>query len=217
VNRKEMAVNSYLDRPLREYLDDAAADKPTPGGGSVAALVGALATTMASMAANFTAGREKYQDVEPRIRADLSALAEARAAFVDLMHKDIAAYGAVMEAYRLPKGTDAEKAARTAAIQQTLTESMQVPLAATRLAERTLEAAVELANLANANLLSDVAVAAILAEAAFAASRVNVEVNLAGIKDQRLAADIMKELDERQDTVAELKQECLEAIRARRG
>jgi len=210
-------VNSYLDRPLREYLDDAAADKPTPGGGSVAALVGALATTMASMAANFTAGREKYQDVEPRIRADLSALAEARAAFVDLMHKDIAAYGAVMEAYRLPKGTDAEKAARTAAIQQTLTESMQVPLAATRLAERTLEAAVELANLANANLLSDVAVAAILAEAAFAASRVNVEVNLAGIKDQRLAADIMKELDERQDTVAELKQECLEAIRARRG
>ncbi len=210
-------MNSYLDRPLREYLDDAAADKPTPGGGSVAALVGALATTMASMAANFTAGREKYQDVEPRIRADLSALAEARAAFVDLMHKDIAAYGAVMEAYRLPKGTDAEKAARTAAIQQTLTESMQVPLAATRLAERTLEAAVELANLANANLLSDVAVAAILAEAAFAASRVNVEVNLAGIKDQRLAADIMKELDERQDTVAELKQECLEAIRARRG
>ncbi|HOI54700.1 MAG TPA: cyclodeaminase/cyclohydrolase family protein [Phycisphaerae bacterium] len=208
-------MSSYLDRPLREYLDDAAADKPTPGGGSVAALVGALATTMASMAGNFTAGREKYQDVEPRVRADLAVLAEARTAFVDLMHKDMAAYGAVMEAYRQPKGTDAEKAARAAAIQKALAESMQVPLAATRLAERTLEAAVELANIANANLLSDVAVAAVLAEAAFAASRVNVEVNLAGIKDQRLAAETARELDERQDTVAGLRQECLEAIRAR--
>jgi formiminotetrahydrofolate cyclodeaminase len=210
-------VNSYLDRPLREYLDDAAADKPTPGGGSVAALVGALATTMASMAGNFTAGKEKYKDVEPRVRADLDVLAKARARFLDLMHEDMAAYAAVMDAYRLPKGTDAEKSARAAAIQQALGESMQAPLAATRAAERTLEAAVELAAIANANLLSDVAVAAVLAEAAFAAGRVNVEVNLAGIEDARLVAETKGELDQRQESVARLRGECLETIRARHG
>ncbi|MBN2583335.1 MAG: cyclodeaminase/cyclohydrolase family protein [Planctomycetes bacterium] len=210
-------MDSYLDRPLRDYLDDAAANKATPGGGSVAALAGALATTMASMAANFTTGKEKYKDVEPRIQADLVLLAEARGKFVELMHADMDAYSAVMDAYRLPKATDDEKAARAEAIQKALAASMQVPLAATRLAEQVLEAAVELANIANANLLSDVAVAAVLAEAAFAASRVNVEVNLGGIEDAAVVAATTKELDERQDTVGELRQECLEAIKARRG
>ena len=202
---------------MQAYLDDAAANKPTPGGGSVAALVGALATTMASMAANFTVGKEKYRDVEPQIQAHLKSLEEARSKFVDLMHRDMEAYAAVMAAYRQPKETDAEKQARAEAIQASLTNSMQVPLQATEEALGVLEASAELADIANANLLSDVAVAAVLAEAALAAGRVNVEVNLAGIKDQELVAATTATLDQRQAEAGRLRQQCLERIKARSG
>jgi len=210
-------MDDYLGKPLQAYLDDAAANKPTPGGGSVAALVGALATTMASMAANFTAGKEKYKDVEPQIQANLKLLEEARGKFVDLMHRDMEAYADVMAAYRQPKATDAEKQARAEAIQASLRNSMQVPLQATEVALGVLEAAAELADIANANLLSDVAVAAILAEAALAAGRVNVEVNLAGIKDQELVAATTARLDQRQAEAARLRRQCLERIKARNG
>lgn len=210
-------MDDYLEKPLGAYLDDAAANKPTPGGGSVAALVGALATTMASMAASFTAGKEKYRDVEPQIRTRLKLLEEARSKFVDLMHRDMEAYAAVMAAYRQPKETDAEKQARAEAIQASLRNSMQVPLQATEEALGVLEASAELADIANANLLSDVAVAAILAEAALAAGRVNVEVNLAGIKDQELVAATTATLDQRQAEAGQLRQQCLERIKARSG
>ena len=210
-------MDDYLEKPLGAYLDDAAANKPTPGGGSVAALVGALATTMASMAANFTAGKEKYKDVEPQIQVHLKSLEEARSKFVDLMHRDMEAYAAVMAAYRQPKETDAEKQARAEAIQASLTNSMQVPLQATEEALGVLEASAELADIANANLLSDVAVAAVLAEAALAAGRVNVEVNLAGIKDQELVAATTATLDQRQAEAGRLRQQCLERIKARSG
>lgn len=210
-------MDNYLEKPLGDYLDDAAANKPAPGGGSVAALVGALATTMASMAANFTAGKEKYKDVEPQIQANLKLLEEARSKFVELMHRDMAAYGAVMAAYRLPKGTDAESGARSEAIQAALKDSMKVPLEATEVAVGVLEAALELARIANANLLSDVAVAAILAEAALSAGRVNVEVNLGGIKDAELVASTRRELEDRQSQAGRLRQQCLEAIKARSG
>ncbi|NIA20739.1 MAG: formiminotransferase-cyclodeaminase [Anaerolineaceae bacterium] len=208
-------MDNYLEKPLGDYLLDAAADKPTPGGGSVAALVGALATTMASMAANFTAGKEKYKTIEPQIQARLKLLEEARGKFVELMHRDMEAYGAVMAAYRLPRGSDAESGARSEAIQAALKNSMKVPLETTEVAVGVLEAALELARIANANLLSDVAVAAILAEAALGAGRINVEVNLGGIKDAELVASTRRRLDGRQSQAGRLRQECLEAIKAR--
>ena len=124
----------YVDRPLREYIDEAASGAPTPGGGSVGALCGALGTTMASMAANFTAGKEKFRAVESRVQSALKLLDEARRKFLDLMHRDMDAYQAVMAAYRLPKQTDDEKTARSDAIQEALGNSLLVPLKVTKVA-----------------------------------------------------------------------------------
>ncbi len=210
-------MTDYLNRPLSEYLDDAASGKPTPGGGSVAGLVGALATTMGSMAANFTTGKEKYRSVEPRVQSDLGQLEQARRKFLDLMHRDMEAYEGVMAAYRLPKGSDEEKQKRRAAIQEALNQALLVPLKAGRVAVQVLETADDLANIANVNLLSDVAVAAILAEATFAACRVNVEVNLAGLKDEAMVKETRTELNASATTAARLKESCLDSIRTRSG
>jgi len=210
-----MAEN-YLDKPLAAYLADAADNKPTPGGGSVAALVGALASAMASMAANFTVGREKFAAVEPQVRASLKLLDEARRKFLDLMHRDMEAYEGVRAAYRLPKATDAERAARRAAVQEALGQSLLVPLKVTKVAVQVLEASEQLANIANPNLLSDVAVAAVLAEATFAAGRINIEVNLDGLEDRELVASTRVELDASEAVAARLKDNCLEAVKARK-
>lgn len=210
-------MTDYMKKPLATYLDDAASDKPAPGGGSVTALVGAISTTMASMAANFTVGRQKYADVQDRIAASLERMATARTRFADLLHRDMTAYEGVLAAYRLPKGNEIEKAARGDAIQQALAKSMAVPMDVCRTAVEVLEAAEDLAGICNANLLSDVAVAAVLAEATLEAGRINVEVNLSGMSDAQLVDATRCDLDGMQQTAARLKADCLAAIKKRQG
>jgi glutamate formiminotransferase/formiminotetrahydrofolate cyclodeaminase len=209
-------MDSYLDKPLATYLADAAARTSTPGGGSVAALAGALATTMASMAGNFSTG-EKFAAVESQVLLALKSLEESRRKFVDLMHRDMDVYAALMATWRLPKATDAEKAARKAAIQAATKDSLLVPLEVTRVAIDVLQASQDLASIANANLLSDIAVAVILAEATYSAGRVNVEVNLAGLDDAAVVVSTRAELEAGQARAAMLKEKCLEAIAARKS
>jgi len=174
----------YTKEPLECYVRDAAAGEPTPGGGSVSALVGALATGMSEMAANFTTGRRKFADVQDRIGACLQELEPAREKLLRLMQEDVDAYAAVGGAYAMPRGTDAEKALRDAAIQNALRKAMEAPLEVMRQCEVVARAAVELAEIANPNLITDVGVSAILAEAACAAAGLNVEVNLKYMKDE---------------------------------
>jgi len=173
----------YRTEPLTRYLDDAAAAQPTPGGGSVAAVAAALASTMASMAAGFTAGKEKYKHVEAEINQALATLADLRARLLDLAHQDIDAYAAVMAVYRLPRDNDEEKADRAAAIVKVTRESLDVVEAVLEAIGRTLQVTRRLADIANPNLLSDVGVAAELALGAAMAARINVAVNLAGYRD----------------------------------
>ena len=173
----------YRIEPLAKYLDDAASAQPTPGGGSVAAVAAALASTMASMAGGFTVGKEKFRSVEPEVRQILARLADKRAALLDLAHADMAAYDAIMAAYRMPKATDDEKVARAAAVRQATKASLGV---VGRVMEASREILVEsrrLADIANPNLASDVGVAAELALGAVRAARINAEVNLAWYDD----------------------------------
>jgi formiminotetrahydrofolate cyclodeaminase len=186
----------YLTEPLARYLEDAAAARPTPGGGSVAAMAAALASTMASMAAGFTAGKEKFKAVEPEIQDALRRLGDLRRLLLEMAHEDMAAYECIMAAYRLPKATDAEKAARSAAV-------LKATRASICLVERVLGAAVDiiavsrrLADIANPNLVSDVGVAAELALGAARAARINVAVNLSGYSDAADAAAVRQRSDD---------------------
>jgi formiminotetrahydrofolate cyclodeaminase len=173
-----------LDRPAREYLDRLASSEPAPGGGSVAALAGALGAALLSMVSNLTVGKEKYQSVEAEIKRLLAETEDLRAELARLTEEDAVAYGKVAAAYKLPRATEDEKAARAEAIQTALKESAKVPLAAAKACYGVLELAVPIGEKGNTNVISDVGVAVALAEAGFQCAVLNVEVNLAGVNDE---------------------------------
>ncbi len=185
----------YREGTIRTYLDDAASNKPAPGGGSISALAAALAASMGEMVGNFTAGRKKYAAVEEEVRAALAALAECRADLLELMDADVEAYSAVGAAYGMPRETDEQKAARKAATNAAMRGAMQVPLRIMRRCAQVGAAAERLAAVGNANLITDAGVSAILAEAACAAARLNVEVNLKFVADAALTAETVAEMD----------------------
>lgn len=177
------------DYTIEQFAAELASGSPAPGGGSVAALCGALGAALASMVANLTVGREKYRDSEEAMRRVLSRGDALRADFLALIDEDAAAFDAYMAARKLPRGTDAEKTAREEAVEKATKMATTVPL-------RTLEACAGLAELAreaalhgNPNALSDAGVAALLAVATAKSAAFNVRINLPGIKDGAFAAD----------------------------
>ena len=186
---------AYADSDIREYLEDAASDKPAPGGGSISALTGALASSMSEMAANFTVGKDRYADVEDRVRNCLRRLELSRGKLLTLMESDVEAYTAVNEAYDMPRGTDEEKNHRRETIQEALKEAMMVPFNVMQQCANVAEASAELVDIANRNLLTDVGVSAILAEAACSAARLNVDINIKYLKDQSLIDDVVPKAD----------------------
>ena len=176
----------YINDTIQKYLDDASSGQPTPGGGSIAAAAGALGLSMACMSANFTVGKKKYKDVEEEVKSHLGVCMEMRDELLRLMDEDTQAYAEVSKAYALPKDADEEKTARTEAIQKALVVAMGAPLKAVRACRKALQSVAALVDIANKNLISDVGVAALLAEAALRAAKLNVEINLSYLKDPQL-------------------------------
>ena len=196
----------YRTGPIEQYLADAASNKPAPGGGSASALAGALGASMACMAANFTVGKKKYRDVELQVRALLDRLAPAMGDLAEMMDQDVEAYSTVSAAYGMAKDTPEQKQARTAAIQNALKVALATPLAAFRTCAELIGLLDELVEVANPNLISDVGVAAILLEAALRGARLNVEINLAWLKDaafvEQANAEIGQTAAQASDTAA---------------
>ncbi|MBM3211488.1 cyclodeaminase/cyclohydrolase family protein, partial [Candidatus Poribacteria bacterium] len=176
----------YIDEPLKKYLDEAASGAPTPGGGSVAALAGALGAALTSMVCNFTVGKKKYKDVEAEVAKILSEAEELRAKLLELMVEDTRVYGKVSEAYSMPNNSPEEKEARSEAIQKALKVAMKAPLEAALCCHRILKLNEPLVEKGNKNLISDVGVAILLAESAMRSAILNVEINLSYIKDENL-------------------------------
>jgi formiminotetrahydrofolate cyclodeaminase len=185
----------YRTQSLEKYLADASAGEPTPGGGSASAFAGALGAAMGCMAANFTVGRKKFERVWPRVSELLEQCERAREALLGLADADVAAYSHVSRAYAMPKETPDEKAARAAAIRDALKLAMQAPSKTFAVCAETIRAIDELADLANPNLLSDIGVAAALLLAALEGAQLNIEVNLACIKDEELTRATLADLN----------------------
>ena len=112
-------MSDYRHGPLEAYVRDLSANLPAPGGGSGAALAGALGNALAAMVGNFTAGKEKFAAVEADVQRILTALDVVRDRLLQLVDEDVAVYSQVSAAYKLPRETDEQKAARSAAIRPT--------------------------------------------------------------------------------------------------
>ena len=174
-----------VDFTVSEFLRQLAAEQPTPGGGSAAALAGALGAGLVRMVCVYTIARERYRDVDDRARRLLARAEELQGDFGRATEADAAAYQRFADAQQLPP--DSQGAARLAAVQQALRDSTDVPLDVAAAAGELVGLAHVAAEIGNESLISDAAVAASLAFAAFQSARLNVELNAAGITDQAFA------------------------------
>ena len=185
----------YQTESVWKYVSDAASDSPTPGGGSVSALAGALAAAMSEMAANFTTGKEKYADVEEEVSRALSELKRARQKLLALMEADIEAYRDVDEAMKMPQETEEQEQERSETLEEALQEAAKVPLNIMRQCRKSAALTEQLSRIANPNLITDVGVAAELCGAACRAARLNVEVNLKYMKEEEVREELRSEME----------------------
>lgn len=189
------------DQTISDFLDQLADRVPAPGGGASAALHAAQAAALLGMVARYSDGPAHAEHAEQigRIRAEADALRDRA---LTLAERDAVAFGAVTDAYRMPRGTDAEKAARSAAIAQATLGAAGPPAEVVTVAGRLVELAEELLPIGNRNVVTDVAAAADAARAAASTARVNVEVNLGGIREPDAAAELTAGLSTVDDLVA---------------
>ncbi len=168
---------------VEEFIEELASANPTPGGGSASALAGAMAAAMVEMACNLTVGREKFRDVEEELQTVLGRARDLRISMLAAVDEDTKSYNAVSQAYKLPRTSDVEKAARMTAIQSALQYATEVPLKVAQAAAETSELAVVAMEKSNPSVASDARVARLLADAARDGAIANVEINLGSITD----------------------------------
>jgi formiminotetrahydrofolate cyclodeaminase len=174
---------ALIDLSLREFAASLAARTPTPGGGSLAGALVACGSALAAMACRFTSG-EKHAAVEAAMARRVEDLERLRARGLELVDLDARAYDAVTAAYKLPKATDAERAARGAAIQAGLRGALAVPAETVERALEALQLATDALPDVNANLVSDAASGAHCLVAACEAALLNVRINAASLADK---------------------------------
>ncbi|GHS87463.1 sugar ABC transporter substrate-binding protein [Synergistales bacterium] len=196
---------NLIDLTVKDFSAVLASDAPAPGGGSTAALSGALGAALVSMVANLTKGREKYAEYEKLARDVLLKSEELRARLLEAVQKDTNAFDAVMAAFALPKDTDEAKAARNAAIQAAYKEAIASPAATAEYCLEVVRLAVSLAGKSNPNAASDLTVGAAQAHAGLKGAAANVRINLPSIKD---AAYVV----EKKDLIARLEAEALKLL-----
>ena len=198
---------------VKDFLNKVAGSDPVPGGGSIAALNGALASALAAMVANLTIGKKKYAEVQEDMLAIAQEAQGLMTAFTTDIDRDSDAYDRVFACFKMPKETDEEKAARPAAIQEATAYAAQVPLEVARRACALMPRIAEVARRGNQNAVTDACVAMLSARNAVLAALLNVRINLSSLKDQALVARLQAEADELEQQATAREQELLAEVK----
>ena len=180
---------------IEEFSRILASDAPAPGGGSVAALSGALGADLVIMVCNLSSGRSEYAEHEDEIATSLQAAQTLSRSLLECVDRDTEAFNGVMAAFKMPKSTDEEKTARMVAIQSGYKDAVKAPLKTARVCCAVIETAERLMGKTNRNALSDLAVAAEQAHAGLMGALFNVRINLPSIKDEQFVSETRKEAD----------------------
>jgi len=198
---------------ITEYLAKAAAGTAVPGGGSVAALNGALAAGLTEMVANLTVGKKGYEAVEEDMKALADKASQLRNKLTAAIDQDADAYTEVMAAYKLPKTTDEETSLRKQKIQDAIKHAALVPLEVARDALAVIDLAGRAIRKGNKNAASDGAVAAMNARTAALAAIYNVKINLSSIQDHSFVEKLAQEVEDLQNQVTEKENEALSYVK----
>lgn len=205
----------FTEMRVTEFLDALASKEPVPGGGSGAALAGALAAALVSMVCNLTIGKKGYEDVDAPMTGLLAQSEALRRELPQLLEADTQVYSRVMAAYRLPRKSDEDKAAREAAMQAALKEAAEVPLTIAERCSQVVDLALPAAEMGNQWAVSDAGVGVLLAEAAMRAALLNVTINLASIKDAEFVQGVEARIAAFTADKAELKGRILSIVDAK--
>ena len=177
-----------VDMTVKDYLDLLKSEAPAPGGGSVSALSAAQGVGLVAMVADLTIGREKYAEYEEVCKVAKEEALKLYSAFIEGIDKDTEAFNKVSAAYKLPKNTDEEKAARSAAIREANVGATEVPFETVKLCLDGLKITETMVGKSNPNAASDLGVAALNLLSGIRGAWLNVKINLPGIKDEALKA-----------------------------
>ena len=204
-------MSKLTDLTSKDFLTELASSAPAPGGGGGAAMAGALAAALASMVCNLTIGKEKFAAQECEVKALLQEAEQVRQDLLALVEDDAAVFNSFMACYKLPKTTDAEKAARTAAIRKAAKQAAEVPLAIAKASYKVLQLAHRLVIIGNPGVITDGACSALLARAALRCAEYNVRINLGLTKDEAYNEQVAAELEKLLKTAEELEEQALAA------
>ncbi|RLF30610.1 MAG: methenyltetrahydrofolate cyclohydrolase [Thermoplasmata archaeon] len=190
-----------VDERVREFLEKVASSSPTPGGGSVAALAGAIACSLSEMVCNLTIGKKKYADVEQEMKKLLQQCSELREKFVQLVDEDARAFDEVMMAFREKRG-----------IQEALKRAAETPLETASTCVAIAEKTREIAAKGNKNSITDAGVAALMAKTAFYSALLNVRINLKEIGDTAYIRRIDEQIKEMEGQIERLVAETMKIV-----
>ena len=181
---------------IDDFADELSSESPAPGGGSVAALIGTLSASLSSMVANLTYNKKGYKEFNDEIAAAGIEAQKLKDRFLSLIEEDTEAFNSVMDAMKMPSGTDEEAEVKEKAVEEATKRATSVPLKTLKLTEKLLEVADVVAEKGNKNSISDAGVAAISAKAAAESAYMNVIINIPGIKDEEFKEKVLKEAKE---------------------
>lgn len=185
-----------VNKTVTGFVEITASNEPVPGGGSVSALSASIAAALGEMVANLTVGRKKYAEVEAEMKEISEKLCECKNVFLEYIDKDANSFDGVMQAFGMPKETDEEKAARSAAIQAGMKDAAAVPLAVAKGTVEMMPLIKVAVEKGNSNAVTDAAVAGMQARTAVLGALYNVKINLGSIKDEDFVAKVNSEIAE---------------------
>jgi methenyltetrahydrofolate cyclohydrolase len=204
-------------RPLGTFLDELASGAPTPGGGSAAAIMGAMGAALVSMVCNVTIGKKGHEAVESEMKSVRDESEKLRLRLTALVAEDVAAFDALMAAYRLPKSSEEDKSRRAVAIQSSLRAATDTPLACARACAEVVALSRRAGEKGYAGVISDAGVGVLAANTALRSAALNVYINAPSLKDRAFADAATAELEQLLDDCARESELVFELVRSRLG
>jgi formiminotetrahydrofolate cyclodeaminase len=204
-------------RPLGTFLDELAGGAPTPGGGSAAAIMGAMGAALISMVCNVTIGKKGHEAVEAEMKSVRDESEKLRLRLTSMVAEDIAAFDGLMAAYRQPKATEEDKSRRAAAIQSSLRAATDTPLACARACAEVVALSRRAGEKGYAGVISDAGVGVLAANTALRSAALNVHINAPSLKDRAFADAATAELEKLLDDCARESELVFELVRSRLG
>jgi formiminotetrahydrofolate cyclodeaminase len=197
---------------IKEFLEKTASHSPVPGGGSIAALSGAIAASLSEMVAHLTIGKKGYEALEEEMQEIAKDAFQYRERLIRTIDKDSNAFNDVMAAFTLPKGTEQERNNREGAIQEALIHATLVPLDVARDAFKIIELAGKVVKQGNKNAVTDAAVAVMMARTAALSALYNVKINLASIKDANFVKEVGNDVRRMESEIAHRERDILSDV-----